>query len=82
MRCSHLQDSAEECCEACQAEEQCNVWVWCGAPGGCGGGRRHRECWLKRQAPLDPLRPDTVRRGPGKRTPQSTQAHTAIIAEH
>jgi hypothetical protein len=24
------------------------VWVWCGNADGCGG-RKHQECWLKKQ---------------------------------
>ena len=54
----NLLDSASACCEACRAHRTrteagrgCNVWVWCGDPGGCGASYRH--CWLKRQpAPM------------------------------
>lgn len=42
-----LQDTAADCCAQCQSTPGCNVWVWCGAPGGCGHERAHRECWLK-----------------------------------
>ncbi|WIA28684.1 hypothetical protein OEZ86_011220 [Tetradesmus obliquus] len=47
---SHLQESAAACCAACGAAsaQGCNVWVWCGNAAGCGG-RKHKECWLKKQ---------------------------------
>lgn len=44
------QESAAACCAACGAAsaQGCNVWVWCGNAAGCGG-RKHKECWLKKQ---------------------------------
>mmetsp|Transcript_7776 Transcript_7776/g.22988 ORF Transcript_7776/g.22988 Transcript_7776/m.22988 type:complete len:398 (-) Transcript_7776:5156-6349(-) len=60
----HLKDTAQECCAACRETENCNVWVWCAEPGGCGGDRKHRECWLKKQEPLNPTQPDIARQGP------------------
>lgn len=40
--------SAEACCRACEeSSRKCNVWVWCGDNDGCGGDRKHQECWLK-----------------------------------
>eukprot|EP00887_Chlorella_sp_A99_P004128 scaffold23.g4128.t1 len=61
---SFLLVNAEKCCKACAATPRCNVWVYCAAPGGCGGLRRHRECWLKRALKLDPSQP-RGQRGPG-----------------
>eukprot|EP00878_Enallax_costatus_P025836 GHUV01027673.1.p1 GENE.GHUV01027673.1~~GHUV01027673.1.p1 ORF type:complete len:303 (+),score=56.86 GHUV01027673.1:1296-2204(+) len=53
----HLQETAADCCAACQSAKDrgCNVWVWCGSPDGCGGDRKHKECWLKRQRDLRPV---------------------------
>ena len=43
--------SAEACCRACEeSARKCNVWVWCGDEGGCGGDRKRGECWLKYDA--------------------------------
>lgn len=40
--------SVEACCRACEESvRKCNVWVWCGDEGGCGGDRKCGECWLK-----------------------------------
>ncbi|KAK3271360.1 hypothetical protein CYMTET_20285 [Cymbomonas tetramitiformis] len=54
----HLQATPEACCEACAAharkgnwgpgQKECNTWVWCANPSGCGD-RKHKECWLKHQ---------------------------------
>ena len=61
----HLKDSPEECCAACQERApRCNVWVYCGKSEGCGGGRSHRECWLKNKRDLEPAKPK-ARRDPG-----------------
>ena len=67
-----------------RAGRRSSAMCGCGAAprGAAGGGRSHRECWLKRQAPLDPLRPDTARRGPGRRTPHPAGAHDVIVADH
>mmetsp|Transcript_23324 Transcript_23324/g.59675 ORF Transcript_23324/g.59675 Transcript_23324/m.59675 type:complete len:383 (-) Transcript_23324:379-1527(-) len=46
----NLLDTAGMCCDQCSKTKGCNIWVWCAEPGGCGGGRAYRECWLK-QAP-------------------------------
>ena len=43
-----LQESAGDCCDSCQHYPDCNIWVWCGNPDGCGGGRKYKECWLKK----------------------------------
>lgn len=51
------QDTAEACCEACRQVMDCNIFVWCSAPGGCGGSK-HRECWLKRQKRINYIDPD------------------------
>ncbi|KAI8467349.1 MAG: cyclophilin-like domain-containing protein [Monoraphidium minutum] len=61
---THLKDSAAECCRACSNFLKCNVWVWCGDAGGCGDGRKHKECWLKEQKSLDPTHILGMR-GPG-----------------
>lgn len=46
---------AGACCNACVAHvesgyaaegKECNAWVFCARPGGCGD-RQHGECWLK-----------------------------------
>lgn len=60
----HLQATAEACCDACAAhsrkgnwgpgQKECNTWVWCSNPSGCGD-RKHKECWLKHQS--NPSRP-------------------------
>ncbi|GIL50027.1 hypothetical protein Vafri_6343 [Volvox africanus] len=44
----HFTETAGECCAACTNHADCNVWVWCAEPNGCGSGRLHRECWLKK----------------------------------
>lgn len=54
---AHLTDTAKACCEACRQVMDCNIFVWCGAPGGCGGSK-HRECWLKRQKRINYIDPD------------------------
>eukprot|EP00877_Chromochloris_zofingiensis_P014813 jgi/Chrzof1/9586/Cz04g08140.t1 len=52
---NHLVATADACCQACQQKDGCNVWVWCADPAGCGVGRDHQECWLKKQQDLNPL---------------------------
>lgn len=43
----NLQESWEACCGSCKSTPQCNAWVYCGNPGGCGS-RPFKECWLKK----------------------------------
>lgn len=43
------QPSAADCCKHCRETAGCNVWVWCAAADGCGNGRAHKECWLKKE---------------------------------
>jgi len=56
--------TAGACCTACAAARGCNVWVWCGAEGGCGvgDGARAGACWLKWTP--DPSSPPVASRGP------------------
>ncbi|KXZ52196.1 hypothetical protein GPECTOR_10g827 [Gonium pectorale] len=44
----HFTETAGECCAACTNHADCNVWVWCANPSGCGSGRQYKECWLKK----------------------------------
>jgi hypothetical protein len=49
------QETPGGCCNDCKNTPGCNVWVYCPNPNGCGMGRKHGECWLKKQAGLNPL---------------------------
>eukprot|EP00884_Botryococcus_braunii_P005469 jgi/Botrbrau1/14923/Bobra.0018s0027.1 len=48
--------TADGCCKLCQAQEGCNIWVWCSITAGCptGGGDNFPflGCHLKKQAGL------------------------------
>eukprot|EP00198_Chlamydomonas_reinhardtii_P007241 XP_001696577.1 peptidyl-prolyl cis-trans isomerase, cyclophilin-type [Chlamydomonas reinhardtii] len=44
----HFTETPTDCCSACTNHPDCNVWVWCASPQGCGSGRQHKECWLKK----------------------------------
>ncbi|PNW78007.1 hypothetical protein CHLRE_10g460600v5 [Chlamydomonas reinhardtii] len=48
----NMQASPEECCQSCTSTPGCNIWVYCGAEGGCGFGspRPKGECWLKKNS--------------------------------
>ncbi|KAG1677900.1 hypothetical protein FOA52_001318 [Chlamydomonas sp. UWO 241] len=53
---SNKQTSAAQCCQSCSDTPRCNVWVWCGVEGGCGGGAAsYQACWLKKVALADLL---------------------------
>ncbi|GAB4821361.1 hypothetical protein N2152v2_008407 [Parachlorella kessleri] len=69
--------SAEECCDACRAAAGCNVWVYCGATGDgvCPGDRKPQECWLKRKAGLNVVKPQ------GTRVPGSRWVSGALYSE-
>jgi PAN domain len=56
-----VQADEDACCEACVAEETCNVWVFCGHEDGCGGGHAHGECWLKHGDELNVQEPAASR---------------------
>ncbi|KAG2430637.1 hypothetical protein HYH02_013635 [Chlamydomonas schloesseri] len=44
----HFTETPADCCAACTNHPDCNVWVWCASLQGCGSGRQHKECWLKK----------------------------------
>ena len=77
----HIKQSAADCCAACGNYARCNAWVWCGARGGCGGGRKFGECWLKEQKNLDPLAVAGAR-GPGGCFQGAGTQGAAILAHH
>lgn len=54
------------CCDKCRGDARCDIWVWCGRPGGCGAGLAQNQCWLKHLVadPVDLTKPPG-RRGPG-----------------
>lgn len=58
-------NSAQQCQDACNKEEACNVWVWCGGAtaDGCGWGREYQECWLKHASRLNAVQPGVRQRG-------------------
>jgi len=57
-------NSAQQCQDACNEDEECNVWVWCGGVAdGCGWGREYRECWLKHAQGLNIVQPGARQRG-------------------
>ena len=42
--------SEGECCEFCSSIPECNTWVYCGNPSGCGTPYyKYGECYLKHQ---------------------------------
>ena len=42
--------SEGECCDFCEAIDECNAWVYCGLPDGCGAPYyKYGECYLKYQ---------------------------------
>ena len=59
-RLACIQESEDECCAACIANDKCNVWVFCGDPAGCSG-HKQGECWLKRSEALNMEMPQGAR---------------------
>ena len=58
---SNVVASAEECCDQCLANPECNTWVFCASADGCYEPYQANECYLKKQA--DPSMPEAWSRG-------------------
>ena len=58
---SNVVASAEECCDQCLADPECNTWVFCASADGCYEPYQANECYLKTQA--DPSMPEAWSRG-------------------